>query len=78
MSEKRIRKVKRKAGPPPKKYWFRYGRLGQEVVEKSEHIQRLLEPDWQLMDGHAPGGLPNLPDFKHLDIIYLRRGRRPH
>jgi hypothetical protein len=52
-------------------YWWRYGDIGQKLVENSQYIKALLKKNYKIIDGHEPltNRFSNLPRLAHLDIV---------
>lgn len=57
--------------PDWRKYCWRYGKIGQILVEKSDHIRRLLKKGYKTLDGHGPilDRFSNLSLIEHVDIV---------
>ena len=61
-----------------KKYWWEYGKVGQELFEASEHMSTLLREGCRATDGHKPRiKFSNLEPVRHLDtVVYETKSRR--
>jgi hypothetical protein len=71
--------VVREMGPIAEgKYIWNYGKLGQILFEKSDHIAKLRPKGCRLTDGHEPRiKFSNLKPVAHLDtIIYEPRSKK--